>query len=135
MQVKRKMSGGKSAHSFYSAPGIYHLRRCFSMSEIYFTIAGTNHWHGQEFIEPKMQVKLFKEPDNEVDTEAIKVEMPGIGQIGYVANSPYTVVGESYSAGRLYDKIGDEATGTVLYVLPKGVLCVLDLPEEGGKRE
>ena len=30
------------------------------MSEIYFTIAGTNHWHGQEFIEPKMQVKLFK---------------------------------------------------------------------------
>lgn len=49
------------------------------MSEIYFTIAGTNHWHGQEFIEPKMQVKLVKEPDNEVDAEAIKVEMPGIG--------------------------------------------------------
>ena len=80
------------------------------MSEIYFTIAGTHHWHGQEFIEPKMQVKLVKEPDNEVDTEAIKAEMPGVGQIGYVANSPYTVVGESYSAGRLYDKIGDEAT-------------------------
>ena len=107
----------------------------FSMSEIYFTIVGTNHWHGQEFIEPKMQVKLVKEPDNEVDTEAIKVEMPGIGQIGYVANSPYTVVGESYSAGRLYDKIGDEATGTVLYALPRGVLCVLDLSEDGGKRE
>ena len=31
MQVKRKMSGGKSAHSFYPAPGIYHLR-----STIYF---------------------------------------------------------------------------------------------------
>ena len=103
------------------------------MSEIYFTIAGTNHWHGQEFIEPKMQVKLVKEPDNEVDAEAIKVEMPGIGQISYVSNSPYTVVGESYSAGRLYDKIGDESTGTVLYVLPKGVLCVLDFPEDGGK--
>ncbi len=56
------------------------------MSEIYFTIVGTNHWHGKEFIEPKMQVKLVKEPDNEVDTEAIKVEMPGIGQIGYVAS-------------------------------------------------
>ena len=52
------------------------------MSEIYFTIAGTNHWHGQEFIEPQMKVKLVKEPDNEVDSEAIKVEMPGIGQIG-----------------------------------------------------
>lgn len=94
------------------------------MSDIYFTIAGTNHWHGQEFIEPGMEVLLKKEPDNEVDKEAIKVEMPGIGQIGYVANSPYTVLGESYSAGRLYDKIqGDVAYGRVLYVLPKGVLC------------
>ncbi len=96
------------------------------MSEIYFTIAGTNHWHGQEFIEPKMKVKLVKEPDNEVDSEAIKVEMSGIGQIGYVANSPYTVIGESMSAGRIYDKIGVEAEGTVLYALPKGVLCILD---------
>lgn len=95
------------------------------MSEIYFTIAGTNHWHGSDFIEPKMEVKLVKEPDNEVDAEAIRVEMPGIGQIGYVANSPYTVIGESYSAGRLYDKMGNEATGEVLYVLPRGVLCRL----------
>ena len=95
------------------------------MAEIYFTIAGTNHHFGQEFIEPKMEVKLVKEPDNEVDKEAIKVELPGLGLIGYVANSPYTVLGESFSAGRLYDKIGDTATGTVLYKLPKGVLCVL----------
>lgn len=91
------------------------------MSEIYFTIAGTNHHHGQEFIEPDMPVKLIKEPDNEVDSEAIKVEMRGIGQIGYVANSPYTVLGESMSAGRLYDKIGDEAAGKVLYVLAKAL--------------
>ena len=96
------------------------------MSEIYFTIAGTNHWHGQEFMEPGMKVQLVKEPDNEVDSEAIKVMMPGIGQIGYVANSPYTVIGESMSAGRIYDKIGDEAEGDIMYVLPKGVLCTLN---------
>ena len=52
--------------------------------------------------------------------------MPGIGLVGYVANSPFTVIGESMSAGRMYDKIGDTAEGTVLYVLPRGVLCVLD---------
>ena len=85
------------------------------MAEIYFTIAGTNHHHGQDSLEPKMKVKLVKEPDNEYDKEAIKVEMPGIGHIGYVANSPYTVVGESYSAGRLYDKIGDTAISLFLY--------------------
>ena len=105
------------------------------MAEIYFTIAGTNHHHGQDFLEPKMKVKLVKEPDNEYDKEAIKVEMPGIGHIGYVANSPYTVVGESYSAGRLYDKIGDTAKGTVLYVLPKGVLCVLSTEEKPHKKK
>ena len=96
------------------------------MKEIYFTIAGMNHHYGQEFVEPTMEVKLVKEPDNEFDKEAIRVEMPGIGLIGYVANSPYTVIGESISAGRLYDKIGDTARGNVLYVLPKGVLCSLN---------
>ena len=100
------------------------------MADIYFTIAGTNHHYGQDFIEPKMEVKLVKEPDNEYDKEAIKVELPGLGLIGYVANSPYTVVGESYSAGRLYDKIGDEATGKVLYVIQNCVLCTLNTPEE-----
>ncbi len=96
------------------------------MSEIYFTIAGTKYYHGSEFMKPDMSVKLVKEPDNDVDKEAIKVEMPGVGLVGYVGNSPYTVIGESYSSGRLYDKIGDEARGKVLYVLSDGVICELD---------
>ena len=52
--------------------------------------------------------------------------MKGLGHIGYVANSPYTVVGESWSAGRLYDKIGDTAKGKVVMVMDKGVLCRLE---------
>ena len=92
------------------------------MEKMYFT-AGTKHHYGTEFIEPGMEVKLVKEPDNECDKEAIKVEMPGLGLVGYVANSPYTVKGESLSAGRLYDKIGETAYGKILYVLPNGVLC------------
>lgn len=95
------------------------------MENIYFTIAGTNHYYGQDFFEPKQEVKLTKEPDNEFDKEAIKVEMDGLGLVGYVANSPYTVQGESMSAGRIYDRIGDTAKGIVKYVLPQGVLCEL----------
>lgn len=97
------------------------------MEKIYFTITGTNHHYGTEFLESNMEVKLTKEPDNEYDKEAIKVEMPGLGLIGYVANSHYTVLGESMSAGRIYDKIGDVATGKVMYVLQQGVLCELVL--------
>lgn len=104
------------------------------MKKIYFTITGTNHRFGQDFIEPKMNVRLVKEPENEYDKEAIKVEMEGIGQIGYVANSPYTVAGESFSAGRLYDKIGDTAEGTVMYVLPNRVLCYVNKKSLGQRK-
>ena len=51
--------------------------------------------------------------------------MDGLSLVGYVANSPFTVQGESMSAGRLYDRIGDTATGIVKYVLPQGILCEL----------
>lgn len=95
------------------------------MEKIYFTIAGTKYHYGDEFMEPGMEVKLVKEPDNEQDKEAIKVEMDGLGLVGYVANSPFTVQGESMSAGRIYDKIGDTAAGKIKFVLPKGVLCEL----------
>ncbi len=95
------------------------------MEKIYFTIAGTNHYHGADFFKAGMRVRLKKEPDNAYDREAIRVEVEGLGLVGYVANSPYTVLGESFSAGRLYDRIGDTAEGRVLYALPKGVLCCL----------
>ena len=95
------------------------------MEKIYFTITGTKHYYGQEYFEPKMEVKLVKEPENEVDKEAIRIEMDGLGLVGYMANSPFTVQGESMSAGRLYDKMGDTATGVVKYVLPRGILCEL----------
>ena len=96
------------------------------MTKMYFTIVGTGHYYGQEFLESGMRVLLQKEPDNEYDNEAIMVKLEGLGKIGYVANSPYTVQGDSLSAGRLYDKIGDIAFGKIVYVLPNGILCKLD---------
>ena len=93
------------------------------MNKTYFTITGTHHHYGKECIEPGMEVKLVKELDNEFDKEAIKVEMEGLSKIGYVANSPYTVLGDSVSAGRFYDQIGEVAYGVVKFVLPQGVVC------------
>ena len=95
------------------------------MKHVYFTVTGTNHYFGKDFFEKNMKVRLIKEPDNEYDREAIRVELKGLGKIGYVANSPYTVLGESMSAGRLYDRIGKRAKGRVLYVTPKGIICEL----------
>ena len=99
------------------------------MEKIYFTIAGTQFYHGKDFFEKDMEVKLVKEPDNPFDKEAILVKVEGLGDIGHVANSPYTVIGDSYSAGRLYDKIGDTAEGYVLYVVDNGVLGFVTIDE------
>ena len=79
------------------------------MSNIYFTVTGLHHYYGDSFLEKEMIVYLKKEKDNEYDKEAISVNLPGLGKIGYVANSPYTVLGESYSAGRLYDKMSEDS--------------------------
>lgn len=93
------------------------------MDSIFITVTGMNHYFGSEFIEPRTVLRLTKDPDNEYDKEAIRVELEGLGKIGYVANSSYTVLGESMSAGRLYDRIGDTALAKVKYVLPKGIIC------------
>ena len=72
-----------------------------------------------------MQIKLIKEPDNEHDKEAIKAVLEPLCTIGYVANSPYTVLGECMSAGRLYDKIGKQAIGTIKIVTGNGIICAV----------
>ena len=77
------------------------------MDKMYFTITGLCYRFGNEVFEKGMTVRIEKEPDNEFDKEAIKVMIDGLGKVGYVANSPKTVRGESFSAGRLYDKIDD----------------------------
>ena len=98
--------------------------------KIYFTIAGMNFRYGRDFAERGMAVTLEKDPANEYDKEAIKVNMPGLGQIGWVANSVGTVLGECYSAGRIYDKIGDTAEATIAYVTAKGCVCEMTVGDE-----
>ncbi len=92
------------------------------MERLFFSIAGLNHYYGKDFLKSDMKLRLVKEPDNEFDKEAIKVEMDGLGKIGYVANSPCTTLGESMSAGRLYDRISDIAWAEVRYVTDRGVV-------------
>ena len=65
--------------------------------------------------------KIKRKKGNEYDKEAIKVTYEGLRKIGYVANSSYTVLGDSMSAGRIYDKIGKKAK--VALVTDHGTIC------------
>jgi len=61
--------------------------------------------------------------------------MKGMGKIGYVANSPYTIIGDSMSAGRIYDRIDDKAKAKVVMVTSSGVLCKLSKKKKNKKLE
>lgn len=93
------------------------------MKNLYFTLTGCEHYHGMKFMEKGTKVTLEKEKDNKFDKEAIMVKIKGLGKIGYVANSPCTVKGDSMSGGRLYDKIGDRAKAEIIFVLNNCAIC------------
>lgn len=89
----------------------------------YVTLTGLNYRYGTMPFAVGQKVRLVKEPENQADHEAIRAELPGLGKVGYVANSTHTVQGDCYSAGRLYDKIGDTAVAKVKYILCDAVIC------------
>ena len=93
------------------------------MAKVFITLTGTKHYFGNDFLKKGTKIRLEKEPDNEYDKEAIKITYEGLGKIGYVANSSYTVIGDSMSAGRLYDKIGKKAKAKVVLVTEHGTIC------------
>ena len=95
------------------------------MSKIFITITGTDFKYGSDYLKRGMIVKLIKEPDNQYDKEAIRVELKPFGKIGYVANSVKTVIGECYSAGRIYDKIGKKAKAEIRFVTESGVIAMI----------
>lgn len=96
----------------------------------FLTITGLNHYYGMKPIKIGRIVTLVKDKNNEHDEEAIAVLLPHIGTIGYVANSPNTVVKGTYSAGRIYDLFQEEAYAQVLFATKDSVICVLILPED-----
>lgn len=97
--------------------------------EICVTITGINYYLGFTPYKVGRTVRLTKEPDNANDAEAIRVELPFLGKIGYVANSTRTVYDGTYSAGRLYDRIGEHIYAKVQFITHSGVIARI-LPAE-----
>ena len=61
----------------------------------YVTLTGLNYRFGTQPFTVGQKVKLVKEPENDFDHEAIRAELPGLGKVGYVANSTHTVLGQA----------------------------------------
>ena len=100
------------------------------MKNIFITITGQNHYLGLKPYKVGRIVKIVKEVDNEYDEDAIRVELPFIDTIGYVANSVNTVFAGTCSAGKLYDKIDDYAYAQVMFITHSSVIALVLSPEE-----
>ena len=81
-------------------------------NSVLVTITGLAHYYGTKPFKVGAVIKLKKEYDN----KAIRAQLPYIGTVGYVANSTYTVYSGTYSAGRLYDKIGECACAKIILI-------------------
>ena len=92
-------------------------------NEFYITIAGFKNYYNLAPFRIGASVLCAKEPDNSFDAEAIRVFLPMIGTVGYVANSVGTVAGGTMSAGRLYDKVGKVFAAQVLFIADSKIIC------------
>ena len=63
------------------------------------------------------ELKLRPDPDNPYDDEALKVMDAKGTQVGWVANSVFTVARGTYSAGRVYDQMLNDPRCKVLFIL------------------
>lgn len=68
-----------------------------STTETLISITGTRFYFGIEIFTPGLTVDLVREPDNEHDGDAVRVEIEG-ETVGYVANSEYTLIENIKSA-------------------------------------
>ena len=105
------------------------------MENVFITITGLNHYFDKKPFNIGTMLRISKEQNNEYDSEAIRVELPFIGTVGYVANSTHTVYTGTYSAGRLYDKMGDYAYATVMFITHSSVIALVLSPEQVEKKQ
>lgn len=94
----------------------------------FITITGVKNYYSLKPFSVGKILTLKKEPENAYDNEAIKVTLPSIDTVGYVANSAHTVYAGTMSAGRIYDKIANEAHAVVMFITHSSVIAAV-LPD------
>lgn len=96
------------------------------MQEKFVTITGFKNYFDSKPFRIGALVRCEKQPDNPYDSEAIRCTMPGLGTVGYIANSARTVAGGTMSAGRVYDKVPTKFYVRVMFKTCTKIICRVD---------
>ena len=83
---------------------------------IYITINHLDDFECVSFLKPGDKLILKKDRNNIYDDEAIIAYKENNIKVGYVANSVHSVARGTYSAGRLFDRIGDEVGCVIRFI-------------------
>ena len=90
---------------------------------MYITVTGFSHYYSLKPFSIGNLVMCRKDGGNPYDHDAIKVCMPLLGTVGFIANSIDPIAGGTMSAGRIYDKMPDRFYATVLFTTRTKVNC------------
>ena len=93
------------------------------MKEHYITITGMNHYYDMKPFKIGKRLKCIKDHDNDYDDEAIKVVLKHVGTVGYVANSVYTVIKGTNSAGYIAHLMNKSFIVEVRFITGSRVIC------------
>lgn len=91
--------------------------------EIYFTVVGFSRYYDHKPFRIGALIRCRKEPENTFDGEAIRVSLPIMGTIGYIANSPQTLAGGTMSAGKLGTFVDDKFHARVMFTTRTKIIC------------
>lgn len=92
----------------------------------YVTITGFKHYYDRTPFKIGNLIRCSKDFDNPHDSEAIRCSLPQIGTVGYLANSPSTVAGGTYSAGRIYDHVPTKFYVRVCFTTCTKIICQIE---------
>ena len=96
----------------------------------YVTVNHLDDYSAVEFLRVGAMIRLKKEPANEYDDEAIAVYSGNGSKIGYTANSVSTVCRGTCSAGRVYDRFGEETSAVVRFIMVENGIAIAELAED-----
>ena len=97
------------------------------MEDLYVTVTGfANYYHKKPFAIGNVLI-CVKEPSNKYDSEAITVKLPIIGKVGYIANSPASIVRVMFTTqSKVICKVEENSDG----ILEKEIQTQIEAAEE-----
>lgn len=92
---------------------------------MFITITGMKYYLGMDVFRINQMIALEKDEDNCDDSEAICVRIDGGAKVGYVANSVYTKVKGTYSAGYVHRDVKEDTKAIVRFITHDSVIAEL----------